>query len=89
MTPPILVLEPKNRLEITPSRYPQWRAESEVGADIIWNREGQVRVVPCKVLREALHLYAMHHLLVEAGRAVAIPEYVRFLYWEQTDAAHR
>jgi hypothetical protein len=83
-----VVLEPAGRLGITPARYVIWRMEADAGADLVWNRDGLVRVVPCKVLRQALATYADHAALISGGRLHVMPEAACSIYWEQAEDAH-
>jgi hypothetical protein len=80
-----VVRESAGRLALTPVTYILWGSEADAGHDLIWHRDGLVRVVPCKMLREALAIYSDHFALISVGRLQEMPEAASSIYWEQAE----
>lgn len=90
LVPPsfILIYALEDHLHITPERYHQWRQHADDRGVIIWNRQGEVRIIETAVLDNALHTYEEYHTLLSAGRADAVPPQVERIFWSQGRAVN-
>ena len=87
----LLIIDSADTLQITPERYHDWRMVAETGGCIVWNRDGEVRVVTAEVMTNALNTLENYVFMVEAGRLVELPRGADRITWEQAinAAAHR
>lgn len=85
LTPEIIVVqESSDRLEITPSRYKEWFSHAIISGEIYWDREGDVRIITCTVIKNALRAFSDYTQLVSAGRLHVVPEGACYIDWQQT-----